>query len=308
MARHGLWAIAALAAVAYLATGLYIVQPDECAIVRRFGRALDQPVGEGLHCDLPWGLSVVDRVKVDERRQVAISASWEAADPFELPAPIARGEYLTGDQNLVHVSLAVQYAISDPKAYLFASADVERTIASLAESHATTLAAGRSIDEILLAPQSGLGVPLVQKLADSLRDYGLGVRIENVNVTRLAAPQEVADAFNDVLKARSDREKRLHDAKSYQARVAQEALAQVQQQTNDALAHQSRRLAEASSQAQRFADLVAAYRQATHPAGATHRMLLEVLEESLPKLRKVLVTNGSNDEPIDLSIMKSTSP
>jgi membrane protease subunit HflK len=58
--------------LAYAATGLYFVQPDEQVVVRRFGKPVGIPREPGAHFGLPWGLDRIDRVKPREVKRVTI--------------------------------------------------------------------------------------------------------------------------------------------------------------------------------------------------------------------------------------------
>src|SRR5438270_5744254 len=93
--------------VAYLLTGLAQVRPEERAVVRRFGRVVAKP-GPGLWVGLPWGIDRVDRVPVATVRRVVVGYQPDAA-PDAIPA----GQLLTGDQNLVNVQMAVDYAVAE---------------------------------------------------------------------------------------------------------------------------------------------------------------------------------------------------
>lgn len=47
----------------YLLSGLYVVNPGEQAVIRRFGAPLEQAVSEGLHYRLPFPIDTVEKVK-----------------------------------------------------------------------------------------------------------------------------------------------------------------------------------------------------------------------------------------------------
>lgn len=301
-ARRWLAAVGLLTA-GYLATGAYVVQSNELAVVRRFGKAAVKLSEPGLHWDLPWGFAVVDRVRVDQPQQVTVGALVSA----DAPEPeTVRGQFLTGDQNLIHLAVTIQYSVSDAPRFLFAATDSPRLIAVAAESLISEMCAGFPVDDILLSAQVTLGNRLEQRLQAILDGYELGVRVLNVSFTSPAPPAEVADAFSDVLKARSDRDKRMHDARSYQGRVLQQAQAQAAKLYNEALVYQERRLAEARGEADRFTQLLAAYKESTTPPGVIRRIFLESMEAVLPRIRKVIVNSGPNAQPIDLSILRAT--
>lgn len=297
----------AIVAAVYLSTGIVVVQPNEEVIVRRFGRQLPSPLRSGLHFVLPYGLASIDRVRIDSTRQITIGTAQPGMDrglEVDEPDATAEGRFLTGDQNLVQLSVTVQYSLSDGASYLFQSVDADRLIAAGTESLLTQLCATLPVDEILVDAQLVLGLPLQSRLQEIVdKQYGLGVHIRSLNVAAWP-PAEVRDAFDDVAKARSDKQKKINDARSYEERLLQKAQAQAEQLVNEATVYSSRQLADAQGQAQRFEDMLTAYRTSVAPQSVAHRLLLEAMEELLPKVSKVLVGTNRDAEPIDLSVWR----
>ena len=95
--------------LAYLATGVAQVGPEERAVVRRFGRVVARP-GPGLWVGLPWGVDRVERVPVRTARQLEVGFALDAVEDAGATPP---GQFLSGDENLVNVRLVVEYAIDD---------------------------------------------------------------------------------------------------------------------------------------------------------------------------------------------------
>ena len=305
--------LAGISVLAYLATGIIVVQPNEKVIVRRFGAAVAAPLEPGLHLDLPWGLSKIERIRVDQMKQVSVGAdrpSIDALDRMEEVEESFTGRFLTGDQNLVHLGISVQYVIGDPHRYAFVSADPERLIASLTESLVTAVVATLAVDDILLSARASLGVQLTERLRRVVEEtYDLGVLVRGVSLTGVAPPAEVADAFYDVVKARSDRQKRIHDAESHAGRVLRQAHAQAREIHNRSEAYAERRRTEANSEAARFQERLAAFARSASKSSVVRRLILETLEEALPRTRKVIVdADSQGGETIDLSILRTTSP
>ena len=106
--RRLLWAAALLALGIYLLTGLTQVRPGERAVVRRFGRVLDEKPSPGLWIGLPWGMERVDRVPVDQVRRVEVGYQPDADEDYLTTPP---GQLLTGDHNLVNVQVVLNYAV-----------------------------------------------------------------------------------------------------------------------------------------------------------------------------------------------------
>src|SRR5581483_9026407 len=127
---------AGLAAAAWLLTGVYVVRADERAVVRRFGAVVAERVPPGLHVGLPWGIDVVDRLRIHEQQRLTVG--FEAPDALlgRQADPIQR-EFFTGDQNLVNVELLLQYTVADGRAYLFSAADRTASLRAAAEAAVT---------------------------------------------------------------------------------------------------------------------------------------------------------------------------
>ena len=111
-----IWAILVVAAL-WLSWGLYFVAPDEQAVVRVLGRARAVPAGPGLHWNWPSPAGRVDKLKVREAKRQTLG--FRAPDRIlgRDSSPI-EARWLTGDRNVVHIRVVVQYAIHDPLQYL----------------------------------------------------------------------------------------------------------------------------------------------------------------------------------------------
>src|SRR3954470_15083372 len=95
-----------LAIAIYLLTGVAQIRPEERAVVRRFGKVVAHP-GPGLWIGLPYGIDRLDRVPTATVRRVPVGYRPEASE--DNPA----GQFLTGDQNLVNVQVAIDYAVGE---------------------------------------------------------------------------------------------------------------------------------------------------------------------------------------------------
>src|SRR5262245_27034128 len=196
---------------AYLATGLYQVRQGERAVVRRFGRVLDEPRTAGLHLGLPWGLDRVDRVAVDEQRQLSVGFQETES---ERPNPAVPGQVVTGDGNLIDVRVTVYYHV-DPSGVVAYVSNAERVDAVLARAAEVALAhtlSGQRIDPVLLGQAKDLEPLMQSALAQAIRGYDLGVVVDSVNVTYLKPPPEVAEVFQEVNRARTQKERAVEEA------------------------------------------------------------------------------------------------
>ena len=250
----------ALAAIAYLATGVYQVGPDERAVVRRFGEVVARP-GPGLGFALPWGVDRVDRIPVRAVRQVRVGYNPDALDSSATP----QGQMLTGDQNLVNVQLVVDYAIGetddDLDNFVLHREQIELALTRAAEAAAAEWAAGHTIDQVLRTGSGVLPAWVMDKLSERLPELRLGVRVQRASVALLAAPDEVKAAFEAVDQAQTamrtretqalqERDQRLSQAEAVKYRLGQEA-----EQYRD------EQLKQATAEADAFRNELTAYRR-----------------------------------------------
>jgi len=287
--RAGGWVVA-VGLLAWGLTAFYTVQPNEQAVVQRFGRMLPELRGPGLHVGLPIGLDRVRRLRLYELRRVHVGAPVGARllgrDSVAVP------EYLTGDRNLVRVSGVVQYRVEDPRAYLFAAVDVDAWLSATAAAMLGEAIASRQVDDVLTTARPQLQEVVRESVQRAATRLGLGVRIAGVTLDELAPPAEVTEAFRDVAAAREDRQKAINDAQGYANRILPQARGEADQRVSMALGDADSIVARARGEAEAFLlrwaqlppDRVAEYR----------RLALETAESVFPKLRKVVLDEPSH--------------
>jgi membrane protease subunit HflK len=255
-----------LALVAYLATGVAQVGPDERAVVRRFGRVVARPA-PGLWVGLPWGIDRVDRVKM-RTWQLGVGALPEE---FGEAPTAAQVQLLTGDQNLVDLRLVVEYTPDDR------DGELERYVAHQdrldaihtreTEALAAEWVAGRPVDEVLLTGRAALPRWLTPRLADRVAPHGLGVIVQRVSVEQLAAPREVFDAFQAVNQAQNGIQTRENQATQEAAARLRDAEATRFRFGTQAEAYRLEKVSLAKAEAGAFAKRLEQYRRlrATNP-------------------------------------------
>src|SRR2546421_539148 len=197
------------AVLAYLATGVAQVRPEERAVVRRFGQVVARP-GPGLWVGLPWGIDRLDRVPVRTAQQLVVGydqAAWSDA-PGTPP-----GQFLTGDQNLVNVQLVLDYAIGETDAdlddYVMHKDAAEAVLAREAEAAAAEWVGGRPVDEVLLTGNAALPAWLMDRLPARVAAAPLRVRELRKTVSREDALAFVwwreVGKVRDLMRARGSR-------------------------------------------------------------------------------------------------------
>lgn len=285
-------------ALVYALTGLYVVRPEQQAVVRLLGRA-GAPVKPGLHYRLPYPLTRIDKVKVYERKRVSVG--FRLGDQTTGRQPQAsETQFLTGDENLVNIQMLLQYTVRDPRQYLFAAVNPERLLEAAASAALTEQLTPIKVDEVLTVGRTSIQNAVHQRAQEIVDAYGCGVQIDNVTITQVLPPPEVADAFKDVASARGDAVRFVNEAHGYASDILPRARGEAQRMLREAEAYQVSVVNQAKGDAQRFEELLAEYAKA--PDVTRTRIYLEAMEEILPRLNKVLVDGGR--EPVDLTMIQ----
>ncbi|WP_136064548.1 FtsH protease activity modulator HflK [Modicisalibacter radicis] len=265
-ALPGLLAIIALAV--WAASGFYLVDQSERGVVLRFGK-FQQIVSPGLH----WNPPIVDDVRMVNVTRVRSVSQTKSM--------------LTRDENIVQVEISAQFRVADPRDYVLNVRTPELSIENALDSALRHVVGGTEMDQILTSGRELLADTVSTRLQSYLNSYGLGVSIQAINVESTSAPDAVQDAFDDVIKAREDRQRLINDAIGYANAIIPEAQGQAQRMIEQAQGYRESVVAKAEGQTNRFNSLLTEYRQA--PQVMRDRMYLESMTEVLSKTSKVLV-------------------
>ena len=201
---------------------------------------------------------------------------------------------LTEDENIVEVELEVQYRVTDPVAYALRVEMPERTLSSAAESALRHEVGSAAMDPILTTGRAELADKVQVRLQDYLDRYQTGMVISQLNIKDSRPPSQVAAAFDDVQKAKNDKETLTNQAEAYANSVVPEARGRAQRQLEEAAAYKDRVIARAEGEASRFDQLYTEYRKA--PEVTRERLYIDAVSEVYTNSSKVLVdVDGGNN-------------
>ncbi|MFN7924409.1 MAG: protease modulator HflK [Bryobacteraceae bacterium] len=196
----------------WLLSGIYLVPADQQAVVTRFGSVVEKRVLPGIHYALPWPIDEVTKLKVQQLQRLIVGGGASDA-VLGRTQPLA-SQFLTGDQNIIHVRVAVQYSVSDPARYLFTSQDVPKTVGAAVESELARRIANHGVDAVLTTEK----VAIRRKFAGRRRSWRIpaaGVTLRQRELQSAAPPPEARDAFNDVASARADSARIVNESQGY---------------------------------------------------------------------------------------------
>ncbi|GGY46380.1 protease modulator HflK [Bacterioplanes sanyensis] len=217
---------------------------------------------------------------------------------------------LTEDENIVEVELNVQYRVMDPVAFALRVEQPERTLLSAAESALRHEVGSTAMDPILTVGRAILADQVQVRLQNYLDRYQTGMVISQINIKDARPPAPVKAAFDDVQKAKQDKERLINEAEAYANSVVPEARGRAQRQLEEASAYKSRIVARAEGEAERFENLYSEYRKA--PEVTRERLYIEAVTNVYNNASKVLVdVEGGNNMmylPLDQLIKNMPKP
>jgi membrane protease subunit HflK len=243
--------------VAWLLTGVKEIRPGERAVVRRFGRVLDEQPRAGLWVGFPWGIDRVDRVPIEQVRSVSVG--YRPLGPSEDTPP---GQLQTGDRNLVNVRVVVNYTVDPGQvvAYVEQEDRVEELISRTAEATLAEWIAGRPVDEVLLKGKTTLPPELLKRLSPRVDSLNLGVRLRGISGVQVEAPEEVKADFDQVAQATARSKKLEEQAEEAATKKANETAAAVYQLETETDTYAKTRPGQARAEAAAFLARLAVYR------------------------------------------------
>ncbi|MGI9284015.1 MAG: FtsH protease activity modulator HflK [Pseudomonadales bacterium] len=279
-----------VALLIWFAMGVYQVDQQERAVVLRLG-VYNSTEAPGLH----WNPKFIDEVTVVNVTKVR-SHSHSA-------------HMLTEDENIVEVTLSVQYTVSDLKNFLLEVSGPETTLADATESALRHAVGGSKMDQVLTAGREQLGIEVQQRLQNYLDAYLTGIQVAQVNIERTNPPAEVQAAFDDVIKAREDEVRSKNEAEAYANGIIPEARGQARRQIEEANADKDRAIAESEGEAARFEQLLSEYKKA--PQVTRERLYLAAVQSVMESSSKVMIdSKGGNNLlylPLDKIIQSTNS-
>lgn len=318
-----------LIVVIWAATGIYTVSPGEQAAVRRFGAVEGNPVTQtGLHWWWPAPIGKKDVVLTSATRRLELG--FRSGDNVaDTPAPL-EAEMISGDLNIVDVQMVVQYDIKNLVDFLFRVSDpgepdrdIEagnpdgRTLKDASEAALRLVVGQRTIDDVLTARREEVQAATKQRLQEILDSYYTGINVQNVQLQDVKAPEEVRDAFDDVLRARQERDTRINQARAYENDIIPRASGNAERINREAEAFAQSRVARPEGEAQQFISVLEEYSRSQVSQDVTRqRLYLEAMEEILPGITKVIVAPeaesvlvlGNSDGLIPLPIGPAPQP
>ena len=296
--------IAGAIAVIWLASGFYTIQPGEEGVVTRFGKVARISTA-GLNYHIPWPIEELRKVNVAEIRRLEVGFRSNPLRPNLVRLIPAESLMLTGDENIVSAQLTVQYRVKNPEQFLFKLRDPVATLQAATEVALRSRVGNTTIEEVLTVGRDRVQNETQQFLQQLMDTYQSGIQITEVKLQTVEAPSQVKDAFDEVVRAREDREKLINQARGYREDLIPKARGEVQEIVQAAEAYKEERTLRAKGDGSRFNAVLTEYRKA--PRVTRERMHLEAIERVLPNVDKIIVDAQGAKNVVPLLPLKSMS-
>ena len=297
-------------AVLWLASGFYRVNPQQQGVVLRFGEwvATTPP---GLHYHLPIPIERVLKPEVTRDNRINIGFRSLGSSGASGRRDVAsESQMITGDENIVDIDFVVFWRIGDAGKFLFNLADPEETTKIAAESVMREIIGGVDIQFALTDGRQQIQMQAKQRLQDLIDEYEAGIIIRNVQLLAVDPPKDVIDAFNEVQRARQDKDRLKNEAEAYRNDVVPRARGEAAQIIAEAEAYREEVVNRSRGDASRFEQVFAAYSENKNVT--RERIYIETLEEIMGNVDKIIIdSNASNAGVVPylaLPELKKTNP
>ena len=284
-------AILALVLVIAAFTCFYTVDDKQQAVVTTFGKVTDV-TDAGVHFKLPFGIQKVQKVDVNVYHKIELGYSTQHGGGYTVNE--SESTMITGDYNIVNVDFFVEYKISDPERYLFASNNAEEILKNLIQSQIRNVVGSTSVDDVLTDGKENIQMQVKELVSEILMEYDIGLTLVDVRIQDSEPPtQEVIEAFKAVETAKQQAETVVNDAKAYQNAQLPLAQAQADKKIQNAEYLKQKRINEAYQQVAMFTAMYAEYEK--NPDITRSRMYYEAISRILPGVKLYINTSGSDD-------------
>ena len=288
--KIGLGVIVAALLALWLASGFFIVQEGQVAVITQFGK-YKGTAQAGFQWRIPYPIQNHEIVNVSQLRTFEVGFRGNARNKV-LPEALM----LTDDENIVDVQFVVQYRLKADGApnYLFKTRDPDESVRQAAQTAMREVVGGKSMDFVLYEGRTAVAADVLKLMQQILDRYQTGIQVSSVAIQNVQPPEQVLAAFDDAVKAGQDRERQINEGQAYANQVIPMARGQASRMTEQAEGYRAKVIGDATGDAARFTSVLNEYRKA--PQVLRERMYLETMQQIYSRASKVMVdTNGANN-------------
>ncbi len=316
--RHIIWAIIILVLIIVLGSTFYSVEADSEAVVLRFGR-YERTTNPGLCGKLPWPIEKVYSVPVQSIQTLEFGFATARPGRVTNYAPSSRAHQavanmLTGDLNLAHVEWIVQYRIKDAFSYLFkiggdrdSAKAIKDVLNDVSESVMRKLVGDASVDEVITIGRDQIAGDSKLEIQKMMDKYQTGIEIVTVKLQSATPPEAVKDAFDEVNRARQNKERIINEARGMRNQQIPAARGKRDQAITEAAGYKERVVRTVTGQVNAYLSQLAEYKKS--PEVTRTRLYIETVEQIMSQVNSKIIIDKSIEGVLpflDLGAVNST--
>ncbi len=274
-------------------TSYYTVEPDEEAVVIRFGKYI-KTSPPGLHFKAPLGIDKVIKVKTKIVHQAEFG--FRTSNTHTRRTTYSNSNFeneslmLTGDLNVAEVQWVVQFQISDPFKFLFQTSEPVQNIRDVSESIMRRVVGDKLVTDVLTTGRVEIASNAKVLMQEVLDKYDMGVSVKSIKLQDVNPPKVVQASFNDVNSAKQEQEKMINQAEEAYNKVIPEAKGKANKLISEAEGFAEATVNRAHGDADRFTALYLEYRKA--PSITRKRIYLETMEDLFGKMSDITIIDS----------------
>lgn len=282
----------------WLASGFYIVQEGQVAVVTEFGR-YKKTTQAGFQWRLPYPVQHQEIVNISQLRTFEVGFRGNSRNKV-LPESLM----LTTDENIVDMQFVVQYRLRADGApnYLFRTRDPDEAVRQAAETAMREVVGKQRMDYVLYEGRTNVATQVQNLMQDILDRYHTGIQVSTVAIQNVQPPEQVQAAFDDAVKAGQDRERKINEGQAYANQVVPLAAGQASRLIQNAEGYKAKVIGDAQGNTARFTSVVKEYRKA--PAVMRERLYLETMQQVFSKSSKILIDTRAGNNLVYLPVDK----
>ena len=279
---------ALLVMVFWMASGVYMVDEGQSAVISTFGR-YSKTTSSGMGWHFPWPIQThrfvetghIQTVEVGYRESLSARKTDEAL-------------MMTSDRKMVEIQFSVQYRITNPTDWVFNNRNPEDIIRLCAETAFREAAVTHTFKELFYESRDQVTAQVRGRLEEMLGKYRIGIEVAGITVQNVRPPQSVQEVFADAEHAPQDVERMKNESENYVSSIVPKTNGEAEQIKTEAEAYKRQVIVRAEAEAERFRQILPEYRQA--PAVTKDRLYLETMEQIYANTDKVLI--DSQKKPV----------
>ena len=293
--KAGIGLIGLFVILALIYSAFYRVEPGHVGVQLLFGKYINQ-TSPGGHFWFPGPVGSIIIPSVERTNEITIGyrgagAGGGGRTSVNRDVP-EESLMLTGDQNIIDIDFIVQWRIKNAEDFLFNIREPAATVKLAAESAIREIVGQIPLEDALVRKRAEVQTKTTVLLQKILDDYGSGVFVVDVKLQKVEPPAAVIDAFDDVQRAKQDRERQQNEADAYANDILPKAQGEAARLVQEATAYREQLIKEAEGEAKRFLLVYEAYKG--NKAVTTKRLYLERMQEVLKDANKIIIDSSGS--------------